>query len=152
MSGLHRHWYKIGDCICVVPLFCSWDQLFAGASEGSPLWPRTCGAKMWSSTQHHRKVATAGTSAEPFVLSHLRNFGCTDIFLQNKHRNMLFCLLGWWWLVVISTERTLQNINIFLFTIITEEKREMIIVTDFLKLWGVNIKADSKHLKILEHN
>lgn len=41
-----RNWYKIGDCICVLPLFCSWDQLFAEAPEGSPLWPRTCGAKM----------------------------------------------------------------------------------------------------------
>lgn len=46
VSRLHRHWYKISDCICVVPSFYSWDQLFAGASEGSPLWPQTCGAKM----------------------------------------------------------------------------------------------------------
>lgn len=91
VSRLHRHWYKIYDCICGVPLFCSWGELFAGASEGSPLLPQTCGAKMWSSIRHHQQMAAAGTSSGPYVLSHLvKNFWCTDIYLQNKHINMLF--------------------------------------------------------------
>lgn len=95
VSRLHRHWYTIGDCICVVPLFCSWDQSFAGASEGSPLWPRTCGAKTWNSTRHHQQAAAAGTSAGPCVLSHLvKNFWCADIYLKNIHRSMMFCLFG----------------------------------------------------------
>lgn len=119
VSRLHRHWYTIGDCICVVPLFCSWGQSFAGASEGTPLWPRTCGAKTWNSTRHYQQVAAAGTSAGPCVLSHLvKNFWCTDIYLKNIHRRMMFCLLGAFFFRGEESERTLHNINILWLNII----------------------------------
>lgn len=119
VSGLHRHWYTIGDCLCVVPLSCPWDQSFAGASEGSPLWPRTCGAKTWNSTRHRQQVAAAETSAGPCVLSHLvKNYWCTHIYLKNIHRSMMFCLLGAIFFRGEESERTLHNINILLLNII----------------------------------
>lgn len=113
VSRLYSHWLRIGDWIWVVPLFFSWDQLFAGAPWGSQRWPRTCGAKIWSSTHRCHQTAKAESSNGPRLLSHwLKNCWCTDIYLQNKHSSVLFCLFEVFLVDEGSLHRSLHNLTL----------------------------------------